>query len=140
MHLVKCEPFPVDPRIARTRVFSQSALFEFAIDHVIGMRVLVKARQWRTKTMRIVRYFMGYGRNQHAFWHRAVPEQGIDANERKLIVQRQANQSQALFPGMAVAYLHPVHAWYIREVPLPDAIEICIEIAYRSCVWAMLSG
>jgi len=140
MHLVECEPFPVDPRIAGTRVFTQSALFELAIDHIVGMWVLVKARQWRTKTMCIVRYFMSDGCNQHAFWHVAVLEQGIDANERELIVQRQANQSQALFPGMAIGYLHFVHAWYVREVPLPDAIEICIEIADRSCVWAMLSG
>src|SRR6266567_4627014 len=74
MHLVECEPFPGDPRIAGTRVFTQSALFELAIDHIVGMWVLVKARQWRTKTMRIVRYFMSDGCNQHAFWHVAVLE------------------------------------------------------------------
>jgi hypothetical protein len=46
VHLVECAPFPVDPLIARPHVFTQSALFEFAIDHVIGVRVLVEARQW----------------------------------------------------------------------------------------------
>lgn len=46
VHLVKCAPFPIDPLIARTHVFTKSASFEFAIDHVVGVWVLVEARQW----------------------------------------------------------------------------------------------
>jgi len=46
MCLVKCEPFSVDPLIARTHVFTQSTLFKFVIDHVVGMRVLVETWQW----------------------------------------------------------------------------------------------
>jgi hypothetical protein len=61
--------------------------------------------------------------NEDAVGHLVVLEQGVDANERVAVIQRKPNQPKPPLPRVAIRDADLVHAWYIREVALPDAIE-----------------
>src|SRR5205823_14086386 len=49
LHIIKREPLFVNPLVTKLCHFTQSTLFQFAFDDVIGMWMGKDARQWRAK-------------------------------------------------------------------------------------------